>query len=283
MASDTKQMVTRAGIAVPRRICVDLQTPNEAAIRRAVQSVEQAPAHPRMTDAVLLLAQALEAVADAEEALNPNLVLSTPTPAADGEREPWVIWSHEHRAYWRAERLGYCDFLIGAGVYSEDEAKALAAEVSRDPSKRNEARSLTSELARASTGTIGAYLAALRAGPLPADDEPTLAKANAWADDIRLSCESRTHKPWSREGHLIVEIQAQLRDARAALGLRPGEPLRAVLIKGPLPDDVRAAVERVRRNLCGDHSDFECAFGDHVVETRDLRTLLAHLQRTEGA
>lgn len=90
-----------------------------------------------------------------------HAIRSTPTPAADGE--PWVIWSHEHRAYWRAERRGYCDFLIGAGVYSEEEAKAIATEVSRDPSKQNEARSLASELAPASTGTIGAYLAALDA------------------------------------------------------------------------------------------------------------------------
>ena len=48
----------------PRRIRTDLQTPAEAAIRNAIVEVEKAGAHPRLTDAVVLLGQARDAVAD---------------------------------------------------------------------------------------------------------------------------------------------------------------------------------------------------------------------------
>lgn len=48
----------------PRRIRIDLATPAEAAIRNAMTEVEKAGAHPRLTDAVILLQQALDAVAD---------------------------------------------------------------------------------------------------------------------------------------------------------------------------------------------------------------------------
>lgn len=48
----------------PRRIRVDLATPAETAIREAMQAVERAGAHLLLTDAVNLLAQAREKVAD---------------------------------------------------------------------------------------------------------------------------------------------------------------------------------------------------------------------------
>lgn len=89
-----------------------------------------------------------------------------PTPDRAAVRDAWVIWSHEHAAYWRAERRGYTVALVAAGVYSEAEAKAIAAEVSRDPSKLNEARSLASELARCGQGTVATLL---RPAPLPAE------------------------------------------------------------------------------------------------------------------
>lgn len=47
-----------------RRIRVDLLTPAELAIRAAVLVVEEAGAHPLLTDAVILLQQAREKVAD---------------------------------------------------------------------------------------------------------------------------------------------------------------------------------------------------------------------------
>lgn len=172
MASDTKQMVTRAGIAVPRRICVDLQTPNEAAIRRAVHAVEQAPAHPRMTDAVLLLAQALEAVADAEEALNPNLVLSTPTPAADGEaglRPEVLAFAHEMERKlrrhdekrgdsWRAEDVAWLLSRIG------EELSELRLAVAADSDIVSEAADVANFalFVASASGKL-----ALRARPLP--------------------------------------------------------------------------------------------------------------------
>lgn len=49
---------------VARRHRADLFTPAERAIYDAVRIVEEAGAHPRLTDAVLLLAKAQEAVAD---------------------------------------------------------------------------------------------------------------------------------------------------------------------------------------------------------------------------
>ena len=49
---------------IPRRIRVDLMTPAELAIRDAVAAVEQAGAHPLLTDAVNLLGQAQAKVAD---------------------------------------------------------------------------------------------------------------------------------------------------------------------------------------------------------------------------
>lgn len=49
---------------IPRRIRVDLYTPAETAIRNAMLAVEDAGAHPLLTDAVILLGQAKDKVAD---------------------------------------------------------------------------------------------------------------------------------------------------------------------------------------------------------------------------
>jgi hypothetical protein len=48
----------------PRRSCINKFTPAEKAIWDAAQAVEALPAHVRLTDAVILLGQAREAVAD---------------------------------------------------------------------------------------------------------------------------------------------------------------------------------------------------------------------------
>lgn len=61
--NNTERMMTMAG-GVPRRINVDLNTSAELAIREAVRVVENAGAHPLLTDAVVLLAQGREKVAD---------------------------------------------------------------------------------------------------------------------------------------------------------------------------------------------------------------------------
>jgi hypothetical protein len=49
---------------IPRRIRIDLYTPAEAAIRNAVIAVEGAGAHTLLTEAINLLHQAQEKVAD---------------------------------------------------------------------------------------------------------------------------------------------------------------------------------------------------------------------------
>jgi hypothetical protein len=49
---------------IPRRIRLDRLTPAELAIRNAMTAVEEAGAHPLLTDAVNLLHQAATKVAD---------------------------------------------------------------------------------------------------------------------------------------------------------------------------------------------------------------------------
>lgn len=49
---------------IPRRNQLQLNTPAELAIRKATQAVEEAGAHPLLTDAVILLGQARDKVAD---------------------------------------------------------------------------------------------------------------------------------------------------------------------------------------------------------------------------
>ena len=58
---------------IPRRARIDLYTPAEAAIRAALIVVESVGAHPLLTDAVILLGQAQEKVADFVEMEAPNL------------------------------------------------------------------------------------------------------------------------------------------------------------------------------------------------------------------
>lgn len=50
--------------AIPRRMDVERHTPCEHAIRFAMRAVEQSGAHPLLTDAVVLLQQAFDKVAD---------------------------------------------------------------------------------------------------------------------------------------------------------------------------------------------------------------------------
>jgi len=49
---------------IPRRNRIDKLIPAEKAIYDAVQAVEELPAHPKLTDAVVLLQAARESVAD---------------------------------------------------------------------------------------------------------------------------------------------------------------------------------------------------------------------------
>lgn len=63
-------MVSDNGIA--RRCRIDLYTPAELVIRDAILAVENMPAHPLLTDAVVLLGQAKDKVADFVE-LDPKV------------------------------------------------------------------------------------------------------------------------------------------------------------------------------------------------------------------
>lgn len=69
-----------AGWTPPRRIRADLWTPAEHAIANAVAAVEAAGAHPALTDAVVLLGQARERVADFVDAQMQSEKASPPDP-----------------------------------------------------------------------------------------------------------------------------------------------------------------------------------------------------------
>lgn len=63
--------------------------------------------------------------------------------------EPWVVWSNEHRAWWRANHAGYTTALLGAGLYTEAEAKEIereAGHASRADRKPEKAFTLTQAL-----------------------------------------------------------------------------------------------------------------------------------------
>ena len=65
------QNVKRCGLDWPRRSCRDLWIPAEKSIQDVVDAVEALGAHPALTDAVILLGQAKDKVADwAEETGN---------------------------------------------------------------------------------------------------------------------------------------------------------------------------------------------------------------------
>lgn len=51
-------------MTIPRRARLELQRPAERAIRGAIHAVEALPADIRLTDAVILLGQAFDKVAD---------------------------------------------------------------------------------------------------------------------------------------------------------------------------------------------------------------------------
>jgi len=68
----------------PRRIRIELLTPAEAAIRAAVDAVEAAGCHELLTEAVILLQQAREKVADYVDAQ--ILITANPSDRTRGER-----------------------------------------------------------------------------------------------------------------------------------------------------------------------------------------------------
>ena len=49
--------------------------------------------------------------------------------------ETYLIWSIEHRAWWRPGRMGYTIWLDAAGVYSRDEAMQIVDDATMDWSR----------------------------------------------------------------------------------------------------------------------------------------------------
>lgn len=45
----------------------------------------------------------------------------------------WLIWSNEHRAWWRPDRWGYCKMRDAAGRYSFEEALEIVTSANCSP------------------------------------------------------------------------------------------------------------------------------------------------------
>lgn len=97
----------------PRRACLDRFTPAEAAIYHAVQVVEEAGAHPLLTDAVNLLAQARERVADYVDSVTPPPKVKGPVLMAPDNAEGWKL--EDLLARLQAEIAGKCAKIAGDG------------------------------------------------------------------------------------------------------------------------------------------------------------------------
>lgn len=55
------------------------------------------------------------------------LTAAPPAPVGDPFAGLYVVWSNEHGAWWRANSAGYCTELLGAGLYTKEEAEAICA------------------------------------------------------------------------------------------------------------------------------------------------------------
>lgn len=76
-------------------------------------------------------------ILDASEVKDPDpdwkpLVYASPREGyVEVPVEHYLVWSNEHNAWWRANSAGYSRSILGAGLYSRDEALSIAA-TSRD-------------------------------------------------------------------------------------------------------------------------------------------------------
>ena len=75
---------------------------------------------------------------------------------ADRDAKKHVIYSGEHRAYWGANRSGYVDDLLGAGLYSRKEAESATEHCG--PEKLISITSLLPLLSTVREGTVGELL-----------------------------------------------------------------------------------------------------------------------------
>lgn len=84
----------------------------------------------------------------------------------------WLVWSNEHGAWWRANSAGYCTELLGAGIYTREEAERIE----RDANAHGDRNETAVPLAK----KWGAYLGMLTPGTvLHAIDRAAAAKLRA--------------------------------------------------------------------------------------------------------
>ena len=124
---------------IPRRIRVDLMTPAELAIRQAVLVVEEAGCDSRLTDAVVLLGQAKECVADYVDNM-PRLVKVCPSCASFEEERDMA---HE-AANDALDKYKLAVNDAGAALMT---LSVTEIELTRITKERDEARQLAAELA----------------------------------------------------------------------------------------------------------------------------------------
>ena len=79
-----------------------------------------------------------------------------------------VVWSNEHSAWWRANSCGYVTEILGAGLYTLEEAEAICAKP-HDDGRADEVHfdawsKWKSHVGVASPGTLGAMFIATSRG-----------------------------------------------------------------------------------------------------------------------
>lgn len=68
-----------------------------------------------------------EALARLERDLEQRRVAPVPTVDDRNPDTTWVIWSRDHQGWWGPNRGGYFDSMMHAGLYTEEEARAIGS------------------------------------------------------------------------------------------------------------------------------------------------------------
>lgn len=155
----------------------------EVADRRAADAAaefaEECRAHERSR--TILGEQLHEARDRRDKAINARARAVTETleklQAASAERirNAWVVRHLPSETWWRAKRSGYCRELIGAGIYSEEEAQACARTRSlrANGTREDRAERLLDAIAGLEDGTVGALMGLLAWSSTDSTEEKT--------------------------------------------------------------------------------------------------------------
>jgi len=130
--------------------------------------------------------------------------------------EVWVVRELKDNVWWRGQRAGYCAELVGAGAYSEAEAKDCAS----NRPEQDQAKPLREALAGLSPDTVGATL--LRT--IQDLDARTYTEVQKARLDARLE---------------VCELLRQMPPSEATNAMWAGRLARAVSVNG---EDVAEAV-----------------------------------------